>query len=47
MKVEREAGVMSVHRLVHWRVRDRAEGEEWKAAGERAVELVSGWIETA
>src|SRR6185437_10468865 len=41
------AGVMSVHRLVHWRVRDRADGEGWKAAGERAVELVAGWISGA
>lgn len=47
VKVAREAGAMSMHRLVHKRVRARAEEERWRAASERAVELVAVWIHEA
>jgi len=44
VKVADKACTVSMHRLVHRRVRDRVEAEAWRAAGTRAVERVKIWM---
>jgi tetratricopeptide (TPR) repeat protein len=47
VKVADKAGALSMHRLVHKRVRDRVHVVAWTAASMRVVEPVKSWIKKA
>jgi tetratricopeptide (TPR) repeat protein len=44
-KVDDEARTVSMHRLIHRRVRERAEPEDWREANQRGAASVASWLE--
>lgn len=47
VKEDEKAGMLSMHRLVHQGVRDRADTESWRASVKRAALVVENWTSAA
>ena len=44
-EVDDEARTVSMHRLIHRRVRERAEPDDWREANQRGAASVAAWLE--